>query len=106
MTTPNIPNSVQFHAAARVTGGTGATVSAQNITSVTRNGAGDYTVVLGTEIDPLTRSIQVSIEGAAAGFASVDNQTDAGFDILTFNQAGAATDFDHSFTVQRTAVVD
>lgn len=106
MAEPNIPSSVILHAAGFVTGGTGALgVNAANVASVVRNGAGDYTINLGTEIDPTERVVTIQPVNAAARTPTVQAETDASLQVLTWDAGGLAGDSDFHFAVWRRSVV-
>lgn len=101
MSTPNIANAVQVHAAGRVAADGTLAANAANVTSVTRSGAGVYVVVLGTEIDILTRTISVQCATTSRA-AQVVTESDTGFTVNTFDLATpTAADSIFYFEVKR-----
>lgn len=100
MSIPNLGNLI-LHAAALVDGA-GAILNSTNIVSVVRNGLGDYTFNLGTEIDNAQRHI--SLTPGEVGTPTINGVgTDSTINILTFNPAGAAADVGFSIGVFRTS---
>ncbi len=75
--------------------GAGATISADhvNFATITRNGAGDYTLVFDQAISDADYSITFGIDGAT-GFIFTSNVIAAGFDINTFDASDVAADRD------------
>jgi hypothetical protein len=104
MATPNLPNSVQLHAAGTSDGAGALQAGSANVQSVVRNGVGDYTVTLGTPIDPTTRSLYVQPTGAAMATATINTETSTSFQVLMFTAAGAAFDAGFHFEVSRRSI--
>lgn len=77
----------------RFTGATGVILNRRNVTSVTRNGAGDYQIVLDRELDANESIIFLGCEKAAPGLiGSYVHTTDASKQALFTSDAGAAAD--------------
>ena len=104
MTAPYLGPSFGLHSFAKVTGATGATLDNVNVAGAVRNGPGDYTITLGSEIDPTTRSCLITPRGAGFVELAPGGDTDATLQILTKNPAGAAADVDFEVSIFRTAV--
>ena len=80
MTSPNLQGMI-VHAAGRVAAG-GALTNGINIASVVRNGVGDYTVNLASEIDATQRYIHITPTATDLVHDHViANDTDASFDV-------------------------
>jgi len=104
MTAPFLGPSFGLHAFGKITGGTGALTAQVNMTNSVRNGAGDYTLTLGSEIDPSVRHVSVTPRGAGTAELAPGGDTDGALQILTKNAAGAAADLDCEVAIFRTAV--
>lgn len=78
------------------TAGTNAPTAGGNVTSVTKNGTGDYTINLTTAMPSANYSVSVTVDGAAAIVCrTVDNltaRTTSLFRINTFNSSFVAAD--------------
>ena len=61
------------------------------MTSVTRTGAGTYTIVWSPSINNVNYITQGNVRNAA-GYVSFNGTTVSGCNILAYNAAGAATD--------------
>ena len=108
---PNIPNSLQLHAAANVSAATPPVVTgAVNTTGVARSGVGIWVITLATEIDQLDRKVVLTPEAAAADVAIVkidpDVQTDSTIGVLGFDTLAAPVlaDIAWEFLVYRVAI--
>lgn len=75
----------------QLTGATGAIVQNVNIASVTRNGAGDYQVVLGEAIDATECHTEITPIGTNV-ICHVVHTSDTSKQLLCESDAGAATD--------------
>ena len=105
MSTPNIPNAVELHAAGSVTGAGVLGANSVNITGVVRNGAGDYTVTMAQAIGQATRTIKVQAINAAGRAATVVDTSATVFEVLTWDLAvPGAADSDYYFEVRRRSV--
>lgn len=76
----------------RFTGATAAILANRGVTSVTRNGAGDYQIVLDVALDATECNIIPMAEGAVQVEWSYVNTSDTSKQILAINNAAAATD--------------
>lgn len=79
----------------RFTGATGAVLQSRGVASVTRNGAGDYQIVLDREIDATEFHMAAHGIGGAAGDAvewTAVHTSDVSKQVLAFSNAGAAAD--------------
>ncbi len=93
MTVPNINNSLQLHAYAKVSAATPPIVTDPvNISGVTRTGAGIWVATLGSEIDDTQR--MVVLTGVLATHTTMVKdpavQTDSTIGVLAFALAVAA----------------
>jgi len=104
MTAPSLGPTFGLHSAGKVAGATGALTSPVNMAQAVRNGAGDYTLTLGTEIDATNRHVSLTLEASGTIELSPAGDTDGTFQVLTKNAAGAATDLDFQVAVFRTSV--
>lgn len=106
MTAPFLGPSFGLHAFGKITGASGALTNPVNMTNSVRNGAGDYTLTLGSEIDATTRHSSLTVRGATDGKAVLEpaGEADGTVNVKTFNTAGAAADVDFEIAVFRTAV--
>ena len=106
MSTPNIPNATELHAAGAVTGAAGVLgANAVNIVSVVRNGAGDYTITMAQAIAQATRTIKVQAINAAGRAATVVDTSSTVFEALIWDLAvPGAADSDFYFEVKRRSV--
>ena len=104
MTAPYLGPSFGLHSHAKVTGGTGAIANNVNITGAVRNGIGDYTINLGSEIDPTTRSCLITPRSPGIVELAPGGDTDGSLQVLTKDAAGAAADVDFEVTIFRTSV--
>ena len=86
-----------------ITGATGV-ISAQNggIASVTRNGAGDYTIVprTGTGWDAAQCEMQVQVRGTSPIIATVNPVSDTSWNVLLFDVSLYAPAGDGNFDVE------
>lgn len=104
MTTPNLPPAIRVHAAGSVDGAGALGPGSTNVSGVVRDGAGEYTVTLGTEIDPVNSMVKIQAKGAAFASPSVSTETDSTFKVHMFDAAGAAADSDFDFEVTRHSI--
>lgn len=74
----------------RFTGATGAIVSSSNVASVTRTGAGAYTILYGATLPVATNCY--SINTNLPGFDSIVSETTTSVSILVANTSNVATD--------------
>lgn len=83
MAAPNIPNSVQVHAACYINAGNPPTLrdGSANIASIVRNGAGDYTLTMGSGAGLNNRTVKLTVVGAV-GLAVVATETDTDIQIV------------------------
>ena len=86
-------------AAAKVTGGTGASTMAHRCVSA-RTGQGVYTITLDLALDATERSIQITCLTADSMVSYVDT-TDNVITVSTFDNAAAAQDRDFNIVVCR-----
>lgn len=101
MSSPNVPNAVQVHAAGEVTGVGGVLgPGSVNIVSVSRTAAGIYVVTLGTAIAVRDRTIQATLRNTI-GLIFLDAETDTTFEVRTTNTVFALADRDFYFEVKR-----
>lgn len=90
MSTPNVPNAVSLHASADVSAATPPVVTnAQNISGVTRTGAGIWVVTLATALDFNDRKVTLTPNQAAGATVQLDPavQTDTTIGVLGFDLA-------------------
>ena len=76
----------------RFTGATAAILQNRRCTSVVRNGAGDYQIVIDQALDAAESCIWVAAEGAVPVEWSYVHTSDTSKQLLALNNAGAATD--------------
>jgi hypothetical protein len=81
----------------QITGATGATVRGSGFTSA-RNAVGNYTITITSAYSNVGTPV-ATIAGTTPGFITVTNLGAGSFDVLTFNAAGTATDFNFTFMV-------
>ena len=105
MTAPSLGPTFGLHSAGRVTGA-GVLSNTVNLTNSVRNGAGDYTLTLGSQIDPTQRCPMAFQNGNSGGSVSVDfaGESDSIVTVKTFDELGLAADRDFSLCVFRTSV--
>jgi len=96
MTAPDFTDAVAF---ARVTGATGANLTAKDCTT-SRAGAGLYDITLGEACPALGCAIQVTPE-TAARMARITHTSDTVKRVSTYNAAGAAADADFTVVVKK-----
>lgn len=84
----------QVHALVRFTGATGAILDRQGaVTSLTRNGAGDYTLVMSQALAVLERHARgTQIHAAIRGGVAVDDVDASTVRVRMVDAAGAAAD--------------
>ncbi len=80
-----------------IAGATGNTIRGAGFTSV-RNAVGNYTITITSTYSNVGTPV-ATISGATPGFITVTNLGAGSFDVLTFNTAGTATDFNFTFMV-------
>jgi len=80
-----------------VTASTATINLAFNIASVTRTSAGSFSVVFTTSFSNANYSIGMFAESASR--VQINSRTTSGFDLVTFNSAGTALDFDFNFQI-------
>lgn len=76
----------------RFTGATAAILVNRGVTSVVRNGAGDYQIVFDRALDATESTILAMAEGAVQVEWSYVHTSDTSKQILAINNAAAATD--------------
>ena len=103
MAEPNLPGAVYLHAGAFVDSGGVPGAGAANISGVVRNGVGDYTVTLGTDIDITNRTVKLTLKNAA-GEISVGAEDDMSVQVLAFDSGGVAADRDFYIEVTRRTI--
>lgn len=104
MTAPSLGPTFGLHAFAKITGASGALVDTVNMTGSVKNGTGDYTLTIGSEIDPATRHVSITARGAGTVELAPGGDTDGALQILTKNAAGAAADLDCEVAIFRTSL--
>lgn len=104
MTAPFLGPSFGLQSFGKIVGGTGALSAQVNMTGVVRNGLGDYTLTLGSEIDPSVRHVSITARGAGVPELAPGGDTDNTLQVLTKDAAGAAADVDFEVAVFRTSV--
>lgn len=75
----------------RWTGATGVILQSRGVTSVTRNGAGDFQIVIDVALDVTESRVHMESQGLALEFGVV-HTSDTSKQVLSLNNAGAATD--------------
>ncbi len=99
MGAPNITNPI--HASGRFSTA-GVLAASVNVVSVTRNGAGDYTIILDTEIDPIDRIILAQSTTAGDFTVQLDPGGDADSQFTFLSRTAAVlTDCAIDFVVLR-----
>lgn len=76
----------------RWTGATGAILQSRGVTSVTRNGAGDFNIVVDVALDVTESRVHCEVQGVTALEWAVVHTSDTSKQFLFLNNAAAATD--------------